>query len=158
MRYALCLAGLLACGPTLPSDPRVDLAPVPSTPATLDIEVGGGATDFIPLTDGDPVDIIHGSQGGYHIWTSVRIHDTSVEEGTVNLSARFESDGARVGSPSGWAASPVLVDGARVQSGMRDFVDAPSAAAGKRIVLRAEVVTSDGRHGAGERVVVPRSP
>ena len=36
------------------------------------VDVGGGADQFITLRDGDSVPIIHGLQGGYHVWGSVR--------------------------------------------------------------------------------------
>lgn len=163
-RVAACLGIVLAfgvtagaCSPTPPADPRVELAPIPDTPATLGVEVGSGQTEFVPLTDGDLVDVIYGSQGGYHLWTSVRLSDPTIQEGTINVSARFEAGGAPAGLPSGWAAMPSLVDGAREQLGMRNAIDQPSAVVGKRIILRAEVVTRDGRHGSGEHVVVPRS-
>jgi hypothetical protein len=147
----------VACGPASTSgSPRTELAPVPSTPASFDVEVGTGATDFVALADGDPIDLTYGSQGGFHIWTSVRIRDATIQEATVNVSSRFEVGGAAAGSPSGWAAAPALVGGDRVQLGMRNIIDQPSAVTGRRIILRAEVVARDGRHGAGERVVVPR--
>jgi hypothetical protein len=36
------------------------------------IELGTGQDRFVPLEDGDAVDIVKGPQGGYHIWGSVR--------------------------------------------------------------------------------------
>jgi len=40
-------------------------------PAT--VEVGGGAMDFEPASDGDPVTMVHGPQGGWHVLASVRL-------------------------------------------------------------------------------------
>jgi protein-tyrosine-phosphatase len=42
---------------------------------------------------------------------------------------------------------------ARSVAGQRDFISDAAAVAGKRVVLRAEVVASDQQHGAGERIV-----
>jgi hypothetical protein len=36
------------------------------------VEVGEGEEEFIPLADGDPVTIVHGPQGGWHITGAVR--------------------------------------------------------------------------------------
>jgi hypothetical protein len=37
------------------------------------VEIGTGETEFVPLEDGDEVDIIFGPQGGYHFNTSIRV-------------------------------------------------------------------------------------
>lgn len=129
---------------------------MPDTPASLDVEVGTGFAEFVAVADGAPVDLTYGSQGGFHIWTSVRIRDATVQQAMINVSSRFEAGGAPAGSPSGSAATPVLIDGARVQLGLRNVIDQASAVRGQRIILRAEVIASDGRHGASERVVIPR--
>ncbi len=55
-------ASLVACG----SDP-------PSGPAT--IEIGTGALDFEPLTEGQGLGIVAGPQGGYHFIINARMHD-----------------------------------------------------------------------------------
>ena len=147
-----------ACGPSsTTSRSHLDIAPVPNTPASIDLEIGTGAVDFAALAHGDAVELIHGSQGGYHIWTAVRVRDVTVQEGAVNVSSRFEDGSGPAGSPSGWAATLVVTDGAGIQAGMRNGIDDPGAVAGKRIILRAELVARDGRHGAVERVVVPHA-
>lgn len=38
---------------------------VQTTPSLL--EIGTGETTFIPLDDGDVLDMVHGEQGGYHV-------------------------------------------------------------------------------------------
>jgi hypothetical protein len=40
------------------------------TPA---VELGTGEVEFVPLADGDELDIIHGPQGGYHFTVSLRV-------------------------------------------------------------------------------------
>lgn len=56
---ALVLVGVLpACDPNLP-------------PA---LEVGTGEINFVPLEDGDTLEIIQGPQGGFHLLTSLRVH------------------------------------------------------------------------------------
>lgn len=155
MRFAV-LVLLTACGPSDEQPPG--LVTVPSTASSLEVEVGTGNVDFEPIADGAGVPIIHGAQGGYHVWTAVRVKQVDVADARINLYARFEDSHAPAGDPSGLAVSLYLEGGARVAWGMRDFIHDPTAAEGKRIVLRAEVVANDGRHGEAERVVVPHVP
>jgi hypothetical protein len=118
--------------------------------------VGTGPTDFVELADGDPVVLASGGQGGYHVWTAIRVHDARITDARVNLSARFE-DGTSAGpSSSAATALSVLGDGSRGAAGLRDFIDRPDLVLGKRVVLRVEVIASDQRHGAAEKVVTVR--
>jgi hypothetical protein len=131
------------------------LAEVPDSAATLKVEVGSGNNNFVPLDDGTRVEVISGPQGGYHLWTSVRVHDPTVAAVQINLSVRFEDSGAAAGKPSRVAASLEFPkDGARDRVGMTNFVNDPNEVRGKRVILRAEVVAADQRHGADEHVVV----
>lgn len=137
---------------------RFELEPVPATTPSFDVEVGTGFDDFEEVMDGGPVDLTFGPQGGFHIWTAVRTRDTSVAEAQVNVSARYVESDASVGPASRWPTTLVLLNGGTVRErgGLRNFVDDAALANGKTVVLRAEIVTKDGRHGAGERQVIPR--
>lgn len=134
-----------------------ELAPVPATPNSFEVEVGTGNIDFKPIANGAEVELVHGSQGGWHIWTSFRLRNVvALKDVRINLYARFE-DGSDAGAPS--AVAMLLsdpVDGEQTYSGMRDFINDGNQARGRRIILRVEVVAGDGRHGAGERIVVGR--
>ena len=151
---ALLLGILASCkgddeGPTL--------APIPNTPPTLTVEVGTGSVDYVPLAEGDRVELTHGSQGGWHIWTGAKVHDPSLPDARMNLFARFADTGELAGDPSSVAVRlDPMPDGSRGNAGMRNFIRDPLAVIGKRLVLRVEVVADDGRHGEGERTVVPR--
>lgn len=151
-RWFLCCA-IIACDSTNgPPGPPSPVA-VPSTPPTLAVEVGTGDTSFRPLVDGGEVMLVYGSQGGFHVWTSVRVHDPSLIEAHVNLSARHE-DGSAAGPPSSAAVRLVAgPDKTADATGMRNFIAAKEVA-GTFLILRAEVVGTDGRHGASERRVV----
>lgn len=120
------------------------------------VDVGGGFLDFEELTDGQDVDLVSGSQGGFHISTSVRVHEVTVSEAQINLLSRYE-DGTGAGPPSRVATTlGEQAWGKRVVFGLRNLVGDAAAARGRRIVLRVEVVASDQRHGAGEKVVIAR--
>lgn len=133
-----------------------ELAPIPNTPETLTVDVGGGILDFEELADGQEVDLTYGAQGGFHIWTSVRVHDVTVSEAQINLLSRYE-DGTPAG-PASRVATPLgeAPGGSRIVFGLRNFIADAAGARGKRIILRAEVVAKDQRHGAGEKVVTAR--
>lgn len=133
------------------------VAGAPPVPVELVTEIGGGKDGFVVLADGDPVPVIMGVQGGYHIWTSVRVHDPTLKVVAVSLTSRFEDTGALVGQPSKEAAVfDDSGDGWRVNLGMRSFIDAPAPVKGKRVTLRVEFVAPDGRYGSDERTIVPQ--
>lgn len=151
-RVALVAVALVCCGSE--GEGR-SLAPIPNTPPTLTVEVGTGFIDYVPLADGDGIEIVHGSQGGWHVWTGVKVPDASVQDVRINLFTRFADGGQPAGDASSVAASlgPTL-DGARANAGMRNFITDGNTIHGKELVLRVEVVANDGRHGVGERRVV----
>jgi hypothetical protein len=152
LRFVLGLV-LVACNATNgPSGPPGPVA-VPNTAPTLAVDIGTGEISFEPLSDGGEVTLVHGPQGGFHIWTSVRVRDPNITDVHVNLRARHE-DGSAAGPPS--SAAVLLAarpDGAADATGMRNFITAKEAA-GTHLFLRAEVISTDGRHGASERRVV----
>ena len=72
---ALLLASASACEP-------ID----PDCSALVDVPqaawVGGGEASWEDIEDGDEVEVIAGTQGGFHVWGSVRA--TGVYEGTTD--------------------------------------------------------------------------
>lgn len=85
-------------------DPKFVLAEVPTTPPTLAVEVGTGTKDFMALADGDLVDLTYGPQGGFHIWTAVRVRNAGTSGVQINLRAKRD-DGTLVGPASRTAVS-----------------------------------------------------
>jgi hypothetical protein len=47
----------------------------PCFSAPVDFQIGTGETQFEMLSDGDPLEVIHGTQDGHHILGSVRIQN-----------------------------------------------------------------------------------
>ena len=155
-------AALAACGGGVePGGP--DAGPAAEGELVL-----GGASDegagFVPLQDGADVPLIGGAQGGFHVWTGLRIRGV---EGNLRIEreARRMSDGELV------LRTPVqelLVPG----EAMDGWWDRPDAAASfmcpapvglkvydEPLVLRAEVRSVDGELLAeDELVIVPRCP
>lgn len=154
-RAALILSALVAgCGPD--ETPVDDGCDVPAT--ALDVEVGTGLDEFEPITDGAKVSLIYGPQGGFHLWTAIRVRDVSAERVSVELDA-VRDDGMRVGGSG--AVTVVLVtnpDGTRVRTGLYAYVDVPSDAVGHRVSIAATVTACGEGRGRDSRVVVPEQP
>lgn len=66
-RLALLAVTVLVGCPTTPS-PHVG-----PDGATSFVELGTGDTSFVDLIDGGTIELVHGPQGGYHVWASCRI-------------------------------------------------------------------------------------
>lgn len=154
---ALGIAATVGCEPPSPFKPVLDPVPLPSTPASLQVEVGTGEGVFEPITKGTIVDPVFGPQGGYHVWTAAKVTGVKLSSAQINVSARLAPNGEGVGR-----ASRVITDfrttsdGAQVHAGITNFVDNPSSVSGKEIVLRIEVIAPDGAHGEDERTVKVR--
>lgn len=136
-----CGAGV---GPTNETAP----APVPHTQASLTVELGTGESSFTALADDATVSIVHGPQGGTHVWTSVRV-TPAIASFTVNVSVT-DADSHPVGSPSGWAAQRHEMDPYVEADGLKAYVD-EGQVVGREVVLHVDVVSPDGRHGGATK-------
>lgn len=81
---AAALAGCTGDPPATPSDSAapsdsggVDTATPPCLRADPELDVGTGDSAFEPLSPGDPVVMVHGPQGGWHMLGSVRVRNTT---------------------------------------------------------------------------------
>lgn len=134
------------------SPPAAPVA-VPDTPPTLAVELGTGPAAFQPLAENGEVRVIYGPQGGYHIWTAVRVRDPSVSRAVVNLSV-FNEDRSLAGLRSSEAVQlSITPEDTREVAGLRSFVFTKRPAE-TRLIVRIEVIAPDKRHGASERRVV----
>jgi len=129
-----------------------------ASPASID--VGTGADAFVALSDGDPVVMVHGPQGGWHLLGSVRTHNmTPVVR--IRFEVVVEDGGAVVADNSLYVQT--LPDGecGGVYPGMYAYlmVDAladgdadtpPELLAYETLLFRAEVEDQDGRTAEAE--------
>ena len=60
-------------GPATDSGGPIDTGPRPCFADPPAVTIGTGEASFLSLSDGDPVTMVHGPQGGWHIAGSVRI-------------------------------------------------------------------------------------
>lgn len=85
------LAGLVACGGGAEG----------AGPGAATVEIGSSVSGFTPLTDGGPILLYRGPQGGYHVYLGLRARGvapgsrgeaTRLCEGTVGTSPCIEFD------------------------------------------------------------------
>lgn len=124
----MLLLALLGCPPT----PSTDTGGGQDANA----EVGGtlvaddGSESFLPMVDGDPVTMVHGPQGGWHVLGSLRAVDTP-EVVAIHFTVTDEDDG--------WLVSDNLYellltegdDGALYRLSMFGFLDVHEHAQGE---------------------------
>ncbi len=148
--FLLCSAVQTRCSsPTPVADASIDLGPTDGS-AIVDptLEVGTGQSAWESLADGDSVELIHGPQGGYHLFARIReqrlgsdvqvtFRVTPAEGGDpindVTDRIRLIEGRGLLRTSQGWeSTSALLVILVRIQG--------PSEVVGRRYVLEANVV------------------
>lgn len=160
------LVGIVSCGAPSP-DPgpagaRSDSGALPTGCFANEamVDVGTGATAFEPLAEGDPVVMVHGPQGGWHLLGSVRTHNMT-EVVRIRFEVVVEDTGAVVADNSLYVQTLPDGDCAGVYPGMYAYLvveeladgDAdtpPELLAYKSLMFRAFVEDQDGRTASGE--------
>jgi hypothetical protein len=123
------------------------------------VEVGGGDIDFVPLSDGDPLTMVHGPQGGWHVLGSARMTNLApivaihYTVDVLSLDARVSDQNLRVQMISDSACTGYYpgiygyLDVTALASGEADTP--PELLAGDELLLTMEVTDLDGRVGVG---------
>lgn len=129
------------------------------------VELGTGEVEFIPVSEGDHVDLVHGLQGGDHIWGSARVTGIDWREITLEFELLDEDD-EQVTEPSLLVTAlqqcPRSDDGC--EAGMGEtvgfpvIVDPPSAVFGGDITMKVTAFDEDGRLATDEVGVKPGRP
>ncbi len=112
------------------------------------VEVGSGEDDFAQLEEGDPLELVYGSQGGYHVWGGVRA--TGVAGVTETAPAALAWWLYLAGSPVGGIANvrfgPDQVVGELLdRAGVTVFVESPRVVSGRDARLEVELTDGCGR-------------
>jgi hypothetical protein len=155
---SLCLLAaaflLGGCPPPAPPDGGVvDAGVCGSGPPTL--EVGTGASAFIPLQDGDPVTIINGPQGGSHIWGALRTCGLDPANVTINYKV-YVIDSATQLSSTQFLIPLQADEGWWGTSGLTGFVWDASYVRNKQVLLIMEATDGNGVFASGQKRVVPQ--
>jgi hypothetical protein len=67
------LCPLNACTPESETSPALEPEPKPESEPELELALGSGEASFEPAQDGDRLPLYAGTQGGHHIWLSMRV-------------------------------------------------------------------------------------
>lgn len=76
LRYRPGAATILACIWALAAGACADDGSEPNIPGAGELVAGGAdfdGTGFVPVADGDEVELVAGSQGGFHVWLSMNV-------------------------------------------------------------------------------------
>jgi hypothetical protein len=125
-------------------------------PGEAIVDLGTGEWRFEPLADDQEVTLVAGSQGGYHVWTSVRARGLASAR-DVWMKIEYEP----LDAPAEVQSSRVQIDMDPMGDGTVEFLGfpaqlfAPETFDGRRTLLRV-TLDGDGARGSDERVVVPR--
>ena len=136
VRWACLLVIAAGCGASFDGPPAVD--------------VGTGVDQFVALHDGDPVPIIHGIQGGYHVWGSVRAHNLAPSDVKLRFTLTRVADGAAITLRT----DTVDLDDSE-HLGSAVFLPDPDAVRGQACRLHLDVTDSTGRAASSEHLITP---
>lgn len=125
-------------------------------PGEVAIELGTGEWRFEPLVDGQEVRMIHGAQGGWHVWTSLRAIDLEPDRVRLELYMRLVDE-----PESEWNTSKIDVnmvpDGdSLAYLGYPFVIVDPACTAGRALEVRAVMRDRRGTMGSDSRVIVPQ--
>jgi hypothetical protein len=82
-------------GPGDDTGPGEDTGPHSCFDEPVKIDVGTGENTYEPLIEGQPITMVHGPQGGWHILGSVRAHNTDAII-TVHFTVTHDDSGVNV--------------------------------------------------------------
>jgi len=133
-------------------------ANVPTEPTEARLELGTGTARFLPIADGDALEMVHGAQGGWHVWVSLRTEGITqgtgsleIEHGPADGSAPMQQ--SRVGA----MFDPPDAEGRRSSLGWTAIFDNPSCQQGRLYRIRVTLTTASGQRLTDERDVMPRA-
>lgn len=125
-------------------------------PAQGVVEVGTGEWQFEPLVDGQEVELAHGAQGGWHLWTSVRTLGLEPEGVQLDVTTTVVDDPASATTSRGRIKLTEREDGRCEFIGWPAVLGKPACAIGQPLRLKAVVTDARGAVATGERLVRPR--
>jgi len=161
MRSRPLLIGLLlafsACpnGPS-PEDDDGGIPPLPDGGEAPLLQLGTGTESFVPVEDGDELQVIAGPQGGHHIWVSLRTRPPVNPKGVlINVTGRYE----------GGELLPSELKLNLVKNGpwlewyaLVAMVPDPDAVAGKEVELSLQITDSANVTATDSRRVIAKWP
>lgn len=154
-------------GPDPEPDDTGDVEPLPCEEREPSIEIGTGDVTFEPLSENEPVVMVHGPQGGWHMLGSVRTHSmhnvievhftvTDLESSVVVADNRYRVAVVEDGDCTGYY--PGMYGYLNVADLVTEHASRPPEVLGYKIVqMRMEVVDYEGR-SVTETLMVTAQP
>ena len=131
------------------------------------IAIGTGPDSFVPLADGDAIPIVHGTQGGYHVWGSIRAREVDPHGLALRFTLVIDGDAAMGTAPLSVTVRDDRVDldlagsgsdAIGTHAGTVVFLPDPAAVRGRSCRFRVAATDAGGRHATDEKRVVPFGP
>ncbi len=130
-----------------------DAAHDPKGPPTL--ELGTGSFRFEPLEDRQEVELVHGAQGGWHMWISLRVENADVDHPLVELTLQPADQSLPAQKVSvELPFDPPDERGARKLIAYTGVIQDPSCWVGQLMRVAVKLTTDDGIVLRDERDVV----
>lgn len=120
-------------------------------------ELGTGSWRFEPIEDGAQLDMVHGAQGGWHVWLAFRVDGIDDEDllfVTTETQLGDESRAPHVTRTRVPFEAPDI-EGHRVFVGWTEILDDPSCMLGAPLRVKATLELPDGSTLTDERYITP---
>jgi hypothetical protein len=110
--------------------------------ATPVLEVGTGKDNFVTLRETDTIEIIHGPQGGWHLWGALRTKGLTPPL-TVDYAISLPETQTEL-SRTVYDVDPLAVGNWSIWAGLIGYLPEPSLAAEKSVLLTMQVTDANG--------------
>jgi hypothetical protein len=145
-----------ACGSDTTDPDEPDTGPDTPTADLATVEIGTGFVSFVPVLEGQALDIIEGIQGGYHLFGGFRVEGLAQRNLTIDFD--IEWNGESVGGASYvddliGGTSPFEYSGVAV---IFDDNDVPPEVSGNPVTLSVTLRDSEGVTVSDSVEVIPR--
>lgn len=136
----LALVALVGCGPA---------------PGEGEVTIGSGEWRFEPVADGDEVELVRGSQGGWHVWVSMEARGLDPRRVEMDLETVIDSD------METHERSIVYLDFQDMGSGGARFIgwpavlSDPACASGRPLEITVTLTDQDGHVATDTCTVTP---
>jgi hypothetical protein len=117
------------------------------------LELGTGEYRFEELADAQQIELVHGAQGGYHVWASFRVIGLRSERVKLDLIA--SPDGQKLQESHVPSLKLELGNGMDQYLGWPAQLAEPACLVGRPLLLRATLTDHAGNFASDERLIVP---
>lgn len=127
-----------------------------TNPTVGNVEVGTGEWQFESFEDGDALPLVRGSQGGHHVWISVRSDTMATGNATLSIETQLADDsGEPQRSQVPITLTPSLNGMFAEYLGWPAVIARPGCFADKMLRVRVSLSDSNGVHAQVDRYLIP---